>query len=223
MQNNSQGTESKSLYENARANCIYYKTSFSMARSSIFDSYDPLIKTEPVFVIENMNIQERLLVRPVWIIGDLKTLHNWMNSPLRKSNWFIDTGKKSLFRHYKETSLAGDSQSFMIEHNQIPIIQFDIMPNPVKKWRNKRLKHGDDCLVNFLFAENFRMPGLFQTGFECLAECLRSLTGIRFIYVPILQSDKYMDTQMTTIGFESRRFSTFYGKGNWLYRFEIGK
>src|SRR5450631_2149059 len=213
MQNIARGTESKSFYRNTTGDCILNKTFFGMANQSpLFNPYDPLVRTEPIFVKESDHIQEQFKVRPVWIIGDLKILHDWMHAPLRKSNWFVDTEKKSLFRHYKLISLTSGSQSLIIELNQKPIIQFDILPNPIKKWRNIRLTHGDDCLMNFLFAENFRKPNLFRAGFECLVACLRSLSGIRFIYVILLQSDKSMDLQLKAIGFESIRFSNFYGK-----------
>src|ERR1700681_195958 len=137
------------------------------SRIPFFNSYNPLIKSEPIFIREEEASQKALSVRPVWIIGDLKILHEWMNATLRKSNWIIDPKRNSLFRHYKQILMADNAQSLIFEQDHIPCIQFDILPAPGNNLPH-HIKHAaDDYYLNFLFRESFRDPDLLVRGLAC--------------------------------------------------------
>jgi len=117
--------------------------------------------------------------------------------------------------------IAGDAQSLIIEQNRIPIIQFDILPFPLKNWLHGVKYSADDYYLNFLFKESFRDPHLFAHGLRLLIDYMLAISDIRFIYTSLLQPDKYIEGQLTTIGSEFTGFLPFHIDHDPLYRLNL--
>lgn len=196
----------------------------SMATSfNLFRSYNPLVKCGTLFVREDEVTQRSFGIRPVWIIGDLEILNDWMLSPLKKSNWEIDPKNSSVFRYYKAILLSSNAQSFVIEQDKKPVIQFDILPVPKKQWPSVLSYSVDDYCLNFLFRESFRNPDIFWRGLSCLTEYINSVSGIRFLYVKLLNPERQLDDYLIDSGFQRLDAVNFYGKTIHLYRISLVK
>src|SRR5258708_1048314 len=99
-----------------------------VSRSTLFSRYDPFNKVESLFTQKNGTNGKILSIRPVWIIGDLAILHEWMSAPLKKSNWQLNQKKMSVMQHYKQVLLSADAQSLMVEQNDKPLVQIELLP-----------------------------------------------------------------------------------------------
>jgi Acetyltransferase (GNAT) domain len=187
---------------------------------NLFHPYNPLIKSAPVFKKLDETNQRHLILRPLWIIGDLETLHAWMDSPNKKTNWNFNRKKNSVYRHYKEILLSGNAQSLIIEQDKQPVFQFDIFPLTNHDWP-KDLDRKGGYSVNFLFVESFRDPDLFSRGIQMITEYLAAFDMVRKIYIKLMQPDFRMDERLRLTGFEFLQFSNFPGKPVPVYLFKM--
>jgi hypothetical protein len=188
---------------------------------SFFYAYNPLEKSSYVFLKEDAESGHTMTIRPVWIIGDLEILHEWMDSSLRKSNWTLNPKNSSLFRYYKRTLLSENAQSFMVEQNRVPCFQFDILPAGEASWPKKMdLKANDYCL-KFLFKESFRDPGLSIRGFSLIVDFVCSCSPVRTLYIQLLKPDYYVENQLEMLEFEKIQIFSLFGKSLPMFRRNI--
>jgi hypothetical protein len=190
-------------------------------QDDLFRSYNPLVKSGALFVKIDYISQSPISIRPVWIIGDLEVFHDWILSPLRKSNWEINPKKSSVFRHYKSTLLSSHAQSLTVVRNQKLDIQFDILPIPSLGWPTSIAQGNQDYCLNFLFRESFRDSGNFERSLDLLIDFLKGFSGIRFLYVKLLKPDFQVGDNLMRTGFEKLNLLNVYGRTIPLYRISL--
>lgn len=133
-----------------------------------------------------------LVLRPVWLIGDLQILYEWLRSPVKKSNWSIPP-QGSLFQHYHYALSAHTQQSLLVADGGIPIIQFDLGPVA-----------GDPQTVDikYLFRQYFRDPPVFDYGLALLLQYFRSLETVFHARVVLPGADQSMESILLKTGFQ---------------------
>jgi hypothetical protein len=172
-------------------------------KPSIFSPYDPLIKIDPLYIkIIDQTERMVLCLRPVWIIGDLETLHEWLNPAVKKANWELDLNRKTVYQHYKELLVSSHSQSFMVEQNDKPIIQFDLFSLPKSNRGFTRNRQEQDSYLHFLYKENFRDLDIFEKGLQCLMSFLFSQPETGIVYLPVPRPESRFHVAITGLGFE---------------------
>lgn len=172
-------------------------------KPSIFSPYDPLIKADPLY-IKIIDHTERMVLclRPVWIIGDLEMLHEWLNPAVKKTNWELDLDRKTVYQHYKELLVSDYSQSFMVEQNDKPVIQFDLFSLPKSNGRLARNQQEQDSYLHFLYKENFRDCDILEKGLQCLMSYLFSQPETGVVYLPVPKPDSLLSAAIAALGFE---------------------
>lgn len=172
--------------------------------SDLFHAYDPLIKYDQVFVCRDKDdTQYNLSIRPVWIISDLELLHDWFDSPQKISNWALDQGRYTLFQHYKDLLMSPKAQSFIIDQNNKPIIQIDILSKNIAS-PPPLLTSPKGFYLNFLYKKKFRDQdsGTFKKGLHCMITFLFSIVEVNSVFVQLSDPDQMQSLLLTDSGFE---------------------
>lgn len=182
--------------------------------SVLFHAYDPLIRYDPVYVCrDKLDTQYILSIRPVWIISDLELLHDWFDSPQKISNWTFDQRRYTLFQHYKDLLMSLKAQSFIIDQNNKPIIQIDILSKNIASSSPFVTSPGRFYLY-FLYKENFRDQdsGNFKKGLQCMISFLFSFVEVNSVFVQLSDPDHMQSLLLIDSGFEPSAQET-PGKG----------
>ncbi len=191
-------------------------------QSTLFSRYDPFSRGETLFYQQNGSLEMMLTIRPVWIIGDLPILYEWLSAPLKKTNWELNQKKMAVMQHYKQVLLSADSQSLMIEQNHKPLLQIDLVSARHMGFSSSLEYTSRDYAIHYLYRESFRDPDLFTRGLQITIEYIKSFNLVRFIFIRLLKPDRVISDQLTEIGFESMDLHNFYGKALYIYRIRIG-
>ena len=190
-------------------------------KPELFARYDPFVKTSPLFSLSYNNGSEGILaVRPVWIIGDLFVINEWLGSELRKTNWHLNQGRMVVTQHYKYILLSGIAQSYMLEQDTVPVIQFDLLPVQLTNYPNQVEFENADCVLHYLYKECFRDPGIFKRCLHCMLLYIFSYPEIGNLYLQLPKADSSMQELLTAIGFISINLSNFFGKPLNIYRID---
>ena len=186
------------------------------SESDLFHAYNPLFKNDPVFLRRYESTKQySLSIRPVWIIGDLELLHDWIYS-----NWELDQNRYSLFQHYKNLLLSDRAQSFMVDQNGKPLIQFDVLSMQKSYLPSSSEPSGNDCYLYYLYKENFRDPEIFKKGLQCMIPFLFSFTEIHSVNLQLHRPDLAMSKLLTETGFEPSHRERSFGESLLVYRKE---
>jgi hypothetical protein len=188
--------------------------------SDLFQAYDPLLKNDPVYACYHESDKPySLSIRPIWILGDLELLHDWFNSPQKRSNWELDRTRHSLFQHYKNRALSDHEQSFMIDQNERSIIQFDIF-SVRKSYHPFSEASGNNYYLHYLYKENFRDPDIFTKGLNCMVSFLKSFTEIQPLHLQLPELNRAILELLKEIGFGPGNPDHSHGKPVFVFRNE---
>ena len=162
---------------------------------------------------DKLDTQYILSIRPVWIISDLELLHDWFDSPQKISNWTFDQRRYTLFQHYKDLLMSLKAQSFIIDQNNKPIIQIDILSKNIASSSPFVTSPGRFYLY-FLYKENFRDQdsGNFKKGLQCMISFLFSFVEVNSVFVQLSDPDHMQSLLLIDSGFEPSAQET-PGKG----------
>ena len=114
--------------------------------------------------------------RPFWIIGDLRIMHNWMNSHQALCNRQVDRDQRPLIFHYMQLLQAPTQQPLVLERNGIVVGQFDLV---------HQLLNSSGVNIHFLFPGETNSEKYWQTGLGQLVKLLTlAIPGVP-IYIDI--------------------------------------
>jgi hypothetical protein len=188
-------------------------------KPDLFARYDPLIKTIPLFrEAFDEGTGGILAVRPVWIIGDLFVINEWLSSDLKKTNWHLNQRRMAVMQHYKKILLSGKAQSFMVEQNTIPVIQIDLLPGMLTDYPSQIEFGQRDYVINYLYKECFRDPELFRRCLEFVIKFIYAYPEINMLYMRILKAEPGIQQLLGQIGVELIDLNNFFGKSLNIYK-----
>ncbi len=194
-----------------------------MSDSPFFFKSNPLVKAEYLFTQTNVYDGELIGIRPVYIIGDLEILHDWLKAESKITNRIFNTATNSLYRYYKYILESTNAQSFTIEKNHNPFMQADILPLRKNDWPEELHITNRDYALWFLTAVKFREPDLVKNGFACLMEFLSRMSNIRFLYVRLQGLDSSLKAILSYLQFEIISDSSLPGYKGPIFRKQISK
>jgi hypothetical protein len=172
----------------------------------------PLAETSFVSGIAMMSI------RPVWIIGDLAIIYDWLNAASRKSNWDFNHNRVSVMQHFKRILISDEMQSFMLEQNSLPAMQIDLLPITLLDFPKSSEYSKFDYGINYLYRENFRDPDVFKNGLELFTAFVFSHPEPRNIFLRLPGYEPVARNTLESIGFQQVHLNSFFGKSSDIYK-----
>jgi hypothetical protein len=185
----------------------------------LFDRYDPLEKAEDLFIQPHPDADDRIIsIRPVWIIGDLIPIYEWINGDLGKTNWNLNQNNMGVMQHYEQILLSEYAQSFMIEQNNKPALQIDLLPLQMANFPGKIEFNRMDYAIHYLYRESFRDPDLFKRCLTCMIGFIFTHPDLRLLYLRLTKPEPAFRQLLFDIGFESVDVNSFFGKSLNIYK-----
>jgi hypothetical protein len=188
---------------------------------NLFVPFDPYSKSAVLFIrLFEDDSSTAITIRPVWIIGDLILINEWLASPLNKSNWLPNRTGMGVLQHYKNFLLSRQTQSLMLEQNQVAIAQIDLLPCILAGYPADLHFKENDYALNFLYKESFRYPMVFKFCLQCLIEFFFSFRDTRDLYIKLLRKDIQLQEILPEIGFEALDRKNLHGRSVYIYRIQ---
>jgi hypothetical protein len=181
--------------------------------NNLFARFDPYKKYSPLFTESEVEeCVNALNLRPVWIIGDLITINDWLNAELKKSNWQLNKSRITVLQHYKQILLSDYAQSFMIEQNGSQIMQVDLLPVRLVDYMDNIEFENSDYVIHFLYKERFRDPDIFEKCLGFIVPVFFTSNEIDTLYLRLQKVDTIKQEFLTRMGFEAVNLFNFFGK-----------
>ena len=188
-------------------------------KSFLFERYDPLEKAgAPLFEMVEEVSGRTMTLRPVWIIGDLMMIYEWLNAALCKTNWKINLKKISLMQHYSQMLRSDRMQSFIVEQNHIPVMQVDLLPVRLANLSATIKLTDAEYAIQYIYRESFRDPDIFKRSMEFFIPYVFSFPDITSLYIRIPDAGASMHELMVLMGFNLLKLNNFFGKSLNIYK-----
>lgn len=189
------------------------------SKPKLFARYDPLAKADLLYSQTFEETAEATFtIRPVWIIGDLPIIYDWLSSDLCKTNWQLNQSHMAVMQHYKHMLLSENLQSLMIEQRHKPVLQIDLLPLRLTDYPGQLEFTETDYVIHYLYRESFRDPDMFKRGLECMLLYLFSYADTRNLYIRLQKADLPRQKLLQQMGFELVHLNNFFGKSLNIYR-----
>jgi hypothetical protein len=190
-------------------------------KPDLFARYDPLVKTAPLYRERfDKDSGGNLTVRPVWIIGDLIVINEWLAADLKKTNWQLNQRRMGVMQHYKQILLSGNAQSFMLDQDNLPVMQIDLLPGILTNYPSQTNLGRNDYIINYLYKECFRDPELFRRCLEFMIRFIYTYPDIATLYIRILNVENGIQKLLSQVGFELLDLNNLFGKSLNIYKID---
>lgn len=164
---------------------------------------------------------KELIIKPLHLPRDIKTIHNWVNKPYAKAFWQMEGSADDIYLHYENFLNAGTGYSLMCFLEDKPIAQVDYY----KAATDEIKEHFDYCETDFgihLLMGSYKKP-IAHLGRDVMITALAflfTLTDIeRIVGEPDARNEK-ANQLVVDVGFRFIKTIQMSYKTANLYMFE---
>ena len=170
--------------------------------SSLFEPIDPfrkhdILRTE-LFYSEGYTLS----IRPLWLTGDLKIMYRWANDLQGRHNGTMEPGSSGRITYYKDLLESGTAQSFMIERDNKPVCQFDLLPAQEDDFQWYWNTRSGDYLLHYLLPGERQDESVFRNSLSLMLRYYFSFDSTEQLFLPVPEGESRTNLAAMLAGFK---------------------
>jgi hypothetical protein len=162
---------------------------------------DPFVRYPPWSSWKEDHTDAVWVMRPFWIIEDLRLVHQWLNDVNGKTNHDIKHSNPHPIQHYLKRLKSDREQSLSFLRNQVLVGQFDLVPIGNDRIPLQHSLKGEGFAIHFIFPPERVQHTYWETILQFLSNLVFDQYPSCSLYLEIPRGYYRMHEQVKAIGF----------------------